>query len=671
MSVSSPHLIPGLNLSPPGYFQQIWPFNDMMLSTGGNVEGDGGWVGLGAPYIDADEWITNAPNGTNVYCQMHAGIAHDPLQTYRAIRTGNYIVKNWTTGWTVSLEGTSGMYSVVSNDQAGKRYVINISDGTSVLNLRVVNNSGGALSLTACKLCHSADEPDLDAGKRWQRDYLSLPKEARILRFMDIPQANTPGTTALAFSAIRTMSHRMFGNGRWPYELIAELCAEVGADMWISFPVTCTRDHYRRAAAKIADYSAFQGKIFPEAGNECWNTTFAATRDYLINVIGRGLDPDGDGQTIALYRFNDGTLIAAKGDMAAYNAQSGDHQVANAMGMVMTRIWDAFETATVYGPVPGRGRIKRVHAGQAGFTLPAAAAMWQYDLAGGSGNRVKTMVDVHAIAPYMSPTSTAAIPDVTLNGLIRAKNYLNPLSDWLDVYKASTTSLLSAWTTSKTWLTGIAPQADLYTYEAGVDAYATLLSSGQYYSYTIDTTGFTSMDFGLSIATAFDDGEQVHLHSGYSSPSSSLSADGRYYIKKNGTNKLWVFTTQANYLADVNGDHAANLNGAAGTRYATNFTRLNLIDTRIKAFLDSSYGRDLYQDQKDRVYDVLDIKNFMQFADVGGYWLGGVWNIKAAPGTQFSADSPRTQWLRELDVEFPGLQVPLGTWVGLRTGTGR
>lgn len=624
----------------------------MMLSS------SSGWPGLAAQYIDANLWIAGAPNGTNVFTQLHDPVAQDPLNTYRALRTGNYIAKNWTSGWTVTLEGDVGKYTVVSNDQAGKRYVINISDGTSTLNLRVVNSSGSAQSLTACKICHVDDEADLDANKRWQKDYLSLPKEARILRFLDIPQTNTPGTTALAFSAIPTMSYRTFGNQRWPYELIAELCAQAGADMWLTFPVTCTRDHYRQAAAKIASYTLFTGKIYVEAGNECWNPGFSDTRNYLKDTIGRGTDSDGDAQTIALYNFSDGVLLAAKNDTTAYNAQSAVTQVANAMGLVMSRIWDAFETATVYGAVPGRSRVKRVHAGQAVSFGANEAALWQFDLAGGSGQRLKTMIDVGAIAPYMDPVATAAIPDVSLDGLIRGKNYNNSLSDWADVFKADNTALLSNWTAYKTGLAGISPQADLFTYEDGFSAYVTLLSSQSYYGYTIDTTGFTSMDFGLSIATAFDNGEQVHLHSGYSSPSSALSADGRYYIKKNGTNKLWVFTTQANYLADVNGDHAANLDGAAGTRTATNFTRLNLIDMQIKAMMDSQFGRDVYQDQKDRVHDVLGIKNFMQFADVGGYWLGGVWGLK---NTQFSPDTPRTQWFRELDVEPSGLQETLGT----------
>lgn len=636
-------LIPGLNVNPCGYYAGVWPFNNMMHGAAGEIPGlSGGWTGLSTTYVDADLWITGAPNNTNVYTKLHDA-DQDPLLTYQHLRTGRYTV-TWTGLWTLTLEGTAGMYTVTEN--LPNRYSIDISDGKSVLNCRIQNSTTGGPTLNASnniKIFHEDDEDDAVADVLWQRNYVQAHKHAKILRFMDCQIANITVGTALEYSDIPTMNHRTWGNLRYPYKLMAMLCAEVQADMWLSFPVTTTVDHMRRAAADIASVTAFTGKIYLEAGNEVW--LFTITRAYLRDYIGKGLDPDGDGQTIALYTFNTGAVLAAKGDTATYNAQSDNHKCANAMGLVMSRLWDAFETATVYGAVPGRSKTRRVHAGQTTSFGANQAALWQYDIVATS-TRLKDMIDVGAIAPYIDPIATAAIPTITLPALIRAKNYLNPLSDWLDVFKAGITLRLAAWETYRTSLATMSPQAAFHTYECGVQQYVTLFSiDAQYFAYTLDTAGNDSMDFGTSIATAFDDGEQVHLSGGSSTPSASLSAGGLYYIRKNGTNKLWIYATLAAYNADTvpDGTGAAALNASAGTRYATNWTRQELLDTRIKQFLNSSYGRALYDDYKTRAFDGKFV-SFIHFSDLGGSWIGGCWDID---DTQFTTVTKRSKWLKD------------------------
>jgi hypothetical protein len=88
-----------------------------------------------------------------------------------------------------------------------------------------------------------------------------------------------------------------WGEG-WPLEYMAELCNEVGADLWWSTGYAVSDEYIRNAAQLLKEHLAPKRKIYLEYSNEIWNSQFPqfhyVTKEGIAQGLGEKVNKQGN-----------------------------------------------------------------------------------------------------------------------------------------------------------------------------------------------------------------------------------------------------------------------------------------------------------------------------------------------------------------------------------------
>lgn len=204
----------------------------------------------------------------------------------------------------------------------------------------------------------------LDAGARFNPDFLARLRGVRLVRFMDWMNTNSdPPGDRLPEPGDATWA----GPGGAPVEVMVALANELGADPWFTLPHRATDAYLRRFAETVRDGLAPGLRAHVELSNEVWNWSFPQAHWAEAEARARWGEP---------YKW-----------MQVYAARAVD----------MVTIW-----AEVFGETAG-ARLVRVISTQPGWLgleeEVLAAPLWTAEQAGRAPPA--THFDLYAITGYV------------------------------------------------------------------------------------------------------------------------------------------------------------------------------------------------------------------------------------------------------------------------------
>ena len=123
-------------------------------------------------------------------------------------------------------------------------------------------------------LVHADDIARFDAGEIFRAAYLAEVRNYRCLRFdewIGILRSEEEGGLKITTWASRPVpADEMFH--RWvPYEYMAALCNQVGADMWVCMPTAATDDHFTGAATLMQTLMPAPRRVYVEYSTKTWD----------------------------------------------------------------------------------------------------------------------------------------------------------------------------------------------------------------------------------------------------------------------------------------------------------------------------------------------------------------------------------------------------------------
>jgi hypothetical protein len=130
-------------------------------------------------------------------------------------------------------------------------------------------------------------ESSYTGGNEWASNFLAFHTTlgTKVLRFMDGSATNTTLDSTYADRTVTgKVSFQGSGGVQIPYEVQADLCNRLGADMWVSIPPRASTSTFTPSLASLL-FSTLNvaRKVYPERGNEVWNTfgSFAANTEWI------------------------------------------------------------------------------------------------------------------------------------------------------------------------------------------------------------------------------------------------------------------------------------------------------------------------------------------------------------------------------------------------------
>lgn len=145
------------------------------------------------------------------------------------------------------------------------------------INVRTIDSAGG--QIRNISLVHEDDIAAFDAGEIFRRQYLETIRNMRVLRFdewIGILRSTTDGGLRIDTWASRPLvTDEIYSYRFVPYEIMANLCNTVGADMWVVMPTAATLDHFEKAATLIQSLISEPRHVYVEYSTKTWD--FAGT----------------------------------------------------------------------------------------------------------------------------------------------------------------------------------------------------------------------------------------------------------------------------------------------------------------------------------------------------------------------------------------------------------
>lgn len=578
----------GLNLGTTGIASSPKPFMDLFKCSSDT------WAGTGSAAVDSNGWLTNMPTGTTV--SRYVLIPNYPNET--AFLGGAYVL-TWTGPLAVTIEDTGGMItSKVSTSNRITFTLPNLTDankGNVFLAVRVTNSTGVDQSINSIRVFRASDEAALDAGDVFQPEWLASISGVSVIRVMDWLAVNN--SNAVNFSDLPTESK--IGWNVCPPSIMGKLGSAVGSDLWVCVPARLTTAAMTSLWQAIsAQYPA--GRVYVQPTNEPWNTAF--TQDNYL----------GDTKSIGL------TIV----DRFGAPSTAFQDKVACATAQLAFEAWSTAEA------VFGRSRIVRVVDGQsANFNY--LAAEFQYADTSATyygGAQLKTLVDAYAIAPYfygnLDGDGTVLPVDQSQKAMLARKDYLEVDSYFTAKCRLSVATAVGQVASSRASLSAIAPGVALISYELGTHIYVQKDNYSTTYAYQATVnTGTNRLDFSEDISAAFDDGEQGYAYvNGAKVLFTGYAGWGPFWVKKDGTTSLIVYSSQANYDSNT---PATLLSSTGGTSpvdgwYVQNYTRSSLLADKWRTWHDGAEGAKVYEEY----YQGLRANGltlFNHFTDSSGY----------------------------------------------------
>lgn len=171
----------------------------------------------------------------------------------------------------IQLSSSPGRLMNVSWSPTSARVTADVlfPEGGEQLFLSFQNTGGGARNIRITRPGYSATDV-------FSRPFLDHMARFGTVRFMNWTSTN--GSTIKDWSQRSTPDQaRCTGPSGVPWELCAQLCNQLRADMWINVPHMATDDYVERLATLLHSTLDKDRKIYVEYSNELWNFQFAQT----------------------------------------------------------------------------------------------------------------------------------------------------------------------------------------------------------------------------------------------------------------------------------------------------------------------------------------------------------------------------------------------------------
>lgn len=188
--------------------------------------------------------------------------------------TGTYTVIN-PDGLTIGF-GANGdqRYKAFTNETQFTFNISNTSAGLYIFAKGNVTANTGAL-----RVIIPGHLSSWQAGNYWNAEFLAFQTGAkpRVFRFMDWlstmqdigeENADWPSPSAVSFWCKATGG---VGVPKVPYEICADLCNRIGADMWLNVPVRASDAAVDAIISRVSSVLNPSRRIYVELGNETWN----------------------------------------------------------------------------------------------------------------------------------------------------------------------------------------------------------------------------------------------------------------------------------------------------------------------------------------------------------------------------------------------------------------
>jgi hypothetical protein len=173
-----------------------------------------------------------------------------------------------------------------------QHYIITVVPANRGILLRVISSPGGAQHVRNLRVVHSQlSDLNGDPLQRFQPQFLERlaglsPKALRFVNWKGVSSLTRTRLDEEADEGHYTYQRNNGGAGV-PHSVLMDLCAEVGADLWVNIPYNAEFAEYvEPLAALLAAWSAQTGLgVRVEYGNEVWNPLFRAQYCYAIDEI--------------------------------------------------------------------------------------------------------------------------------------------------------------------------------------------------------------------------------------------------------------------------------------------------------------------------------------------------------------------------------------------------
>ena len=189
----------------------------------------------------------------------------------------------WDGTCTIDLHGARNIARVSPNEI---QFDFTANGASSVdLIVRTIDPAGGPIENIA--LVHRDDWADADRGKIFRRQYLTEVAPYHALRFdewIGILTSENQGGLRITDWASRALPTDEIFHRFVPYEWMAALCRETGADMWLCLPTAATDDHMRQCAALIRDLMPAPRKVICELSTKTWDHSGTPQAHYFARL---------------------------------------------------------------------------------------------------------------------------------------------------------------------------------------------------------------------------------------------------------------------------------------------------------------------------------------------------------------------------------------------------
>mgnify|MGYP007006622167 CR=1 FL=1 len=189
----------------------------------------------------------------------------------------------WDGTCTIDLHGVRNITRVSPNEI---QFDFTANGASSVdLIVRTIDPAGGPIENIT--LVHQDDWADADRGKIFRRQYLTEVAPYHALRFdewIGILTSENQGGLRITDWASRALPTDEIFHRFVPYEWMAALCRETGADMWLCLPTAATDDHMRQCAALIRDLMPAPRKVICELSTKTWDHSGTPQAHYFARL---------------------------------------------------------------------------------------------------------------------------------------------------------------------------------------------------------------------------------------------------------------------------------------------------------------------------------------------------------------------------------------------------
>ena len=189
----------------------------------------------------------------------------------------------WDGTCTIDLHGARNITRVSPNEI---QFDFTANGASSVdLIVRTIDPAGGPIENIA--LVHQDDWADADRGKIFRRQYLTEVAPYHALRFdewIGILTSENQGGLRITDWASRALPTDEIFHRFVPYEWMAALCREIGADMWLCLPTAATDDHMRQCAALIRNLMPAPRKVTCELSTKTWDHSGTPQAHYFARL---------------------------------------------------------------------------------------------------------------------------------------------------------------------------------------------------------------------------------------------------------------------------------------------------------------------------------------------------------------------------------------------------